>query len=72
MIGIAFAELGFGTQIGIVITVALLFVLLVIIGSTFYELKRYREQFSQLEALIKNVENGKTNGDLNEILKSFR
>lgn len=72
MIAIAVAELGFGIQIGAVVYIGLIIILLFVARLTFREIKQYKQRFSRFEPLIKNIENGKTNGDLNEILKALR
>ncbi len=35
-------------------------------------IRRYKEIFSQFQPLIKNIEDGKSNGDLNDILKKLK
>ena len=71
MIPIAIVELGFGNQIGIILYIGLLIVLVLLGGLTILSTKRYLRRFSRLQPLIHNVENGKANGDLNEILKGL-
>jgi hypothetical protein len=71
MIPVAIVELGFGSQIGIAVYVGLLSVLLVLAGLAIVSTRRYLRRFSRLQPLIHNVENGKANGDLNEILKGL-
>jgi len=71
MIPVAIVELGFGSQIGIIVYVGLLIILFVLGGLTLLSTKRYLRRFSRLQPLIHNVENGKANGDLNEILKGL-
>jgi len=71
MISIAIVELGFGTQVGIAVYVGLLIVLFILAGLTIVSTKRYLRRFSRLQPLIENVENGKTNGELKQILKAL-
>ena len=71
MISIAIVELGFGTQIGLAVYVGLLMVLFILGGYALAFTRRYLKRFSRLQPLIHNVENGKTNGDLNEMLKAL-
>jgi hypothetical protein len=72
MISLAIVELGLGTQIGIGVYLGLLIVLSILGGYALVSTKRYLKRFSRLQPLIQNVENGKANGDLNEILKALK
>jgi hypothetical protein len=71
MIPVAIVELGFGSQIGIAVYSGLLLVPFVLAGLALFSTKRYLRRFSRLQPLIQNVENGKANGDLKQILKGL-
>jgi HAMP domain-containing protein len=72
MIPVAIVEIGFGSQIGIAVYVGLLSVLFILAGLAIVSTKRYLRRFSRLQPLIHNVENGKMNGSLDEILEVMR
>src|SRR5213080_3575671 len=63
---------GSGETVPVFTVIGLLIVFLITARLTFGTSKRYRKIFAQFQPLIKNIEDGKTNGDLNDILKKLR
>ncbi len=57
---------------GVFFIAALVIVFLVVAWLTYRTIGRYKETFSRFQPLVKNVEDGKTNGKLDDILKFLR
>ncbi len=65
-------QVGSGGGFPFLVELGLLIVFPIVARITYRTIMEYRQRFSRLQPLIKNVENSKTNGDLDEILKKLR